>query len=269
MSNDSLVLSGEAGWRFLKESSSVVVLRVCPDGTILAANRHAKALFGEPLLGLPWHTIQQHFSRKMTLAEWLADSARPRLLNILIASGMAQTLQVTVEMEGADYLLFGEVNAEEQTRMSEEVIELNHEVSNISRELALKNDELRRAQHDLIAAREVAEAANRAKSDFLPNMSHEIRTPLNGLMGNVQLLEMTELTGEQKEYLSAILLSGESLLALINDILDLSKIEAEKVILEMTDFSLRGSLNNVIRMQRSRAANQGLSLKLQICKQTA
>ena len=127
--------------------------------------------------------------------------------------------------------------------------------------------ERKRTEEELHRAMETAEFSNRAKSEFLANMSHEIRTPLNGLMGNVQLLEMTELTGEQKEYLSAILLSGESLLALINDILDLSKIEAEKVILEMTDFSLRGSLNNVIRMQRIRAANKGLSLKLQIPKQ--
>ena len=123
------------------------------------------------------------------------------------------------------------------------------------------------ADFELLETREAADVANRAKSEFLANMSHEIRTPLNGLMGNVQLLEMTELTGEQKDYLSTILLSGESLLALINDILDLSKIEAEKVILEIADFSLRGSLNNVIRMQRIRAANKGLSLKLQIPNQ--
>ena len=124
--------------------------------------------------------------------------------------------------------------------------------------------ERKREEAALIAARQAADAANRAKSEFLANMSHEIRTPLNGVIGNAQLLEMSDLSREQKEYLSAIMLSGSNLLSLINDILDLSKIEAEKITLELSDFSLRGCFNNVIRTQRSRIANKGLSLKLQI-----
>ncbi|MCX7140782.1 MAG: ATP-binding protein [Proteobacteria bacterium] len=124
--------------------------------------------------------------------------------------------------------------------------------------------ERKQTERELIVAREAAESANRAKSEFLANMSHEIRTPLNGLIGNAQLLEMSEPNSEQKEYLSAIMLSGSNLLSLINDILDLSKIEAEKVVLENADFSLRGCFNDVVRTQRSRIGNKGLSLKLQI-----
>ncbi|MCX7143850.1 MAG: CHASE domain-containing protein [Proteobacteria bacterium] len=124
--------------------------------------------------------------------------------------------------------------------------------------------ERKRTEQELISAREAAEAANRAKSEFLANMSHEIRTPLNGVLGNAQLLEMSGPTSEQKEYLSAIMLSGSNLLSLINDILDLSKIEADKIVLEKRDFSLRDCFNDVVRAQRSRIANKGLTLRLNI-----
>jgi PAS domain S-box-containing protein len=124
--------------------------------------------------------------------------------------------------------------------------------------------EQKRIESDLAAAKEAAETASRAKSEFLANMSHEIRTPMNGIMGMAQLLEYTELTEMQKHYLHIIQVSSENLLSLISDILDLSKIEAGKVELELKDFSLRGSISDVVKTQVSLVHAKGLSITVDI-----
>ena len=134
--------------------------------------------------------------------------------------------------------------------------------SEITHYVAIKQDiTLRRqAEEELRRAREVAEEANRSKSAFLANMSHEIRTPMNGVMGMTDLALDTDLTNEQREYLTTVKSSAESLLTLLNDILDFSKIEAGKLELDPIDFELRNGLADTLNTLAVRAHSKHLEL---------
>ena len=124
--------------------------------------------------------------------------------------------------------------------------------------------EERRKAHELRQALQEAEQATRLKSEFLANMSHEIRTPLNGVLGMAQTLSHDDLTPSQAEQVSIILDSGRALMVLLNDILDLSKIEAGKLEMAPVESDLRHKLSSLFKLHQAIAEEKGIGLKLHI-----
>ena len=140
---------------------------------------------------------------------------------------------------------------------------LEEEITQRTADLLIINQQLENSVEESKKAKEVAEKANRSKSEFLANMSHELRTPLNHILGFTELVadkQCGDLNQEQEEYLKDVLQSGRHLLSLINDILDLSKVEAGKLDLKATDLNLQALLRNSLNMIQEKALKHRIKI---------
>jgi two-component system, sensor histidine kinase len=184
------------------------------------------------------------------LGRWLAEKITEpvaRLSETMVAVGESGVFTVRVEPHARD-----------------EIGSLTNSFNELMERLHIKDQALRRTMAELSDARDAAEAANVAKSQFLANMSHEIRTPLNGVLAMAQIMARSDLTSAQRERVEVIRQSGETLLALLNDILDVSKIEAGKLELETVEFDFEEAACTAHARFKPVAERKGLNLNLAI-----
>jgi len=139
-----------------------------------------------------------------------------------------------------------------------------NETEDLNEELSTEIEQRKRIEKELQKAKEAAEAASKTKSEFLANMSHEIRTPMNGILGTLQLLQGSELTESQLEYVGIAYNSSEALLSLLNDILDFSKIEAGKLKLEYIPFNLQNLIKELTVLLKQKADERQVELLTEV-----
>ena len=180
---------------------------------------------------------------------------------LALGAGMALTLSITRPIEGVVQVLVAVASGDLNQRLE---FDSGDEIGQMSKTLNWAIAELRTARQELIAARETALAASQAKSEFLSSMSHEIRTPMNAVLGMGELLAETQLDLEQRRYLTVMNSNGESLLELINSILDLAKIESGRLQIESIAFDLNELIDKLLATFGSRAHIKGLELAARI-----
>ncbi len=158
----------------------------------------------------------------------------------------------------------GDLSSEVEVVGSDEIADLGRSFNRMKADIKGYAESLKATNEELKVARDASEAANQAKSDFLANMSHEIRTPMNAVIGMTELVLDTELTEQQREYLTIVSESGESLLTIINEILDFSKIEAGRIDIEEMPFEVRELIGDALKSLAFRAHTKDLELTGQV-----
>ena len=232
--------------RSLIESNIDALMTTDPAGIITDVNKQMEALTGctrDELIGAPFK-------------DFFTDPERT-------AAGIKLVLR---DKKVTDYELTARDRSGRQTVVSYNATTFYDRGRNLQGVFAAARDitERKQVEAELKQARAVAESASRTKSDFLASMSHEIRTPMNSIMGIADLLAKTKLSAEQEKYVAIFQRSGENLLNLINDILDLSKVEASQLELERTGFSLHDHLEKIAEMLRPRSQEKGLALAITV-----
>jgi PAS domain S-box-containing protein len=243
--DDRLRQSEERFRAMIENVKDHAIFMLDPEGRVLTWNKGAERLRGyksEEIVG-------KHYSCLFPIED--CESGKPeQLLRTALAEGQCEDEGWRLRKDGSQFWANVVIAAvRDQKGM---LIGYSKVTGDLTRR--------RRIEEELLLAKEEAEAANHAKSAFLANISHEIRTPMTGIIGMAGLLSDTELSLEQREYCDIVRRSGESLLTVINEVLDFSKVESGKLELEIIDFDLRSAITDVTELFSKQAADGGLRL---------
>ena len=244
------ITDSELGWNFLNQHAAVVMLRVDNAGIILSANSYAKDLTGLPLVSGSLKDMLVIKTEEAELQRWLMPSLEPRIMNISTLAGLPQTLYVTSVQLGPDLLLFGQADPQEQERLRHAFLELNHELTALSRDLALANSALVRL--------------NALKNRFLGMASHDLRKPAGLILNRAELLLEDEAVNSSVEAclsLRIIMESATSMARLIDDFLDVTMIEAGRFNLDIQVVEQEGLVARAWALVQMAAEKRGIHLK--------
>ncbi|MBG4250242.1 response regulator [Pseudomonas aeruginosa] len=234
------------------------------DGASEGDGQSGEDYLGRVVVGMSNDAFSQRQQEILLKAALLAAFAL--ILTFLVARRLAQRPSAPISTMGqaVEAIQSGDYKTSLPILDDGEIGDLARHINNLASGLDRASREQEQAISQLISAREEAEQANRAKSDFLAMMSHELRTPMNGVLGMLQLLETTEQTREQAEYTALATESTEHLLKVINDILDFSRIERGALELECIPFNLLELVQGSALVFQHSAQQRGLALELQI-----
>jgi len=253
-------LAADARLQSLVEFAPNAIVVVGVDGRIETFNREGERYFGyarDAVLGQPLEMLVPERLRGQHAAHRLKFFAE-RLSAEPVRMGDG-TVLYGLRRDGSEFPV--EINLSAvRTDQGTKVLAV---ISDITERHRLRLEVEARAE-ELERERDRAEAANRAKSEFVANMSHEIRTPMNAVLGMVYLLGNTPLTPQQRKYLSMVRVSGQSLLGILNDVLDFSKIEARHMELSPVEFTLDDTMNSLATLMTMNASDKELELAISV-----